>query len=158
MYMYFTKLRLYQSLVLSTLLYGSECWRMTDSDLYKLSVFHTRSLRRILGIFWPRTISNEDLLAQCKQESMATILMKRRWRWLGHVIRGGSDSITKTALHWTPEGKRKRGRPKNTWRRTVEAELKTLNHSWGTVEKLARDRQEWRTFVAALRADRHKGQ
>ncbi|KAI4896154.1 hypothetical protein NFI96_009623 [Prochilodus magdalenae] len=151
------KLRLYQSLVLSTLLYGSECWRMTDSDLNKLSVFHTKSLRRILGIFWPRTISNEELLAQCGQESMTTILMKKRWRWIGHVIRGRSNSITKTALHWTPEGKRKRGRPKNTWRRTVEAEMKTLNHSWGTVGKLAQDRQKWRTFVAALRADRHNG-
>ncbi|KAI4885603.1 hypothetical protein NFI96_005381 [Prochilodus magdalenae] len=151
------KLRLYQSLVLSTLLYGSECWRMTDSDLNKLSVFHTKSLRRILGIFWPRTISNEELLAQCGQESMTTILMKKRWRWIGHVIRGRSNSITKTALHWTPEGKRKRGRPKNTWRRTVEAEMKTLNHSWGTVGKLTQDRQKWRTFVAALRADRHNG-
>ncbi|KAI4901756.1 hypothetical protein NFI96_001042 [Prochilodus magdalenae] len=151
------KLRLYQSLVLSTLLYGSECWRMTDSDLNKLSVFHTKSLRRILGIFWPRTISNEELLAQCGQESMTTILMKKRWRWIGHVIRGRSNSITKTALHWTPEGKRKRGQPKNTWRRTVEAEMKTLNHSWGTVGKLAQDRQKWRTFVAALRADRHNG-
>ncbi|KAI4895122.1 hypothetical protein NFI96_008762 [Prochilodus magdalenae] len=130
---------------------------MTDSDLNKLSVFHTKSLRRILGIFWPRTISNEELLAQCGQESMTTILMKKRWRWIGHVIRGRSNSITKTALHWTPEGKRKRGRPKNTWRRTVEAEMKTLNHSWGTVGKLAQDRQKWRTFVAALRADRHNG-
>ena len=29
-----------------------------------------------------------------------------------------SGNITRTALQWTPEGKRKRGRPKNTWRRT----------------------------------------
>ncbi|RUS79972.1 hypothetical protein EGW08_012273 [Elysia chlorotica] len=43
-----TKLRLYQSCVLSTLLYGSECWRMTQSDLNKLSTFHTKILRRIL--------------------------------------------------------------------------------------------------------------
>jgi hypothetical protein len=25
-----------------------------------------------------------------------------------------------TALDWAPEGKRKRGRPKETWRRTVK--------------------------------------
>ena len=34
--------------VLSTLLYGSECWRMTECDLNKLSTFHTKNLRRIL--------------------------------------------------------------------------------------------------------------
>ena len=44
-----TKLRLYSSCVLSTLLYGSECWRMTASDLNQLSTFHTKNLRSILA-------------------------------------------------------------------------------------------------------------
>ncbi|KAL0187117.1 hypothetical protein M9458_018787, partial [Cirrhinus mrigala] len=149
-----TKLRIYQSCVLSALLYGSECWRMTEGDLNKLSTFHTTSLRKILRIFWPRKISNHDLLQRCKQEDMDTIITRRRWRWIGHVMRKDCTSISKTALHWTPEGKRKRGRPKNTWRRTVEAELKTLNHTWGTIEKLAKDRQNWMIFVAALHASR----
>ena len=147
-----TKLRLYQSCVVSTLLYGSECWRMTESDVNKLSTFHTKNLRKIMRIFWPAKISNQDLLARCNQDSMEDIIMRRRWKWIGHVIRREPSNITRTALHWTPEGKRKRGRPKNTWRRTVEAELKSLHHTWGTIQKLARDRQKWRTFVAALRA------
>ena len=130
-----TKLKLYSSCVLSTLSYGSECWRMTELDLTKLSVFHTKCLRRILHIFWPRKVSNEELLSQCNQENMATILLRRRWKWIGHVLRREKNSITRTALHWTPEGKRKRGRPKNTWRRTVEGEMKEMNNTWGTVEK-----------------------
>jgi len=71
-----TKLKIYQSCVLSTLLYGSECWRMLESDLGKLSTFHTKSLRKILHIFWPQTISNKDLLSRCKQEDMGTIIMQ----------------------------------------------------------------------------------
>ncbi|KAL0175752.1 hypothetical protein M9458_028082, partial [Cirrhinus mrigala] len=157
-YSVYTKLRIYQSCVLSALLYGSECWRMTEGDLNKLSTFHTTSLRKILRIFWPRKISNHDLLQRCKQEDMDTIITRRRWRWIGHVMRKDCTSISKTALHWTPEGKRKRGRPKNTWRRTVEAELKTLNHTWGTIEKLAKDRQKWMIFVAALHASRRNRQ
>ncbi|RXN04778.1 endonuclease-reverse transcriptase [Labeo rohita] len=153
-----TKLRIYQSCVLSALLYGSECWRMTEGDLNKLSTFHTTSLRKILRIFWPRKISNHDLLQRCKQEDMDTIITRRRWRWIAHVMRKDCTSISKTALHWTPEGKRKRGRPKNTWRRTVEAELKTLNHTWGTIEKLAKDRQKWMIFVAALHTSRRNRQ
>ena len=153
-----TKLKLYQSCVLSTLLYGSECWRMTEVDLGKLSAFHTKCLRRILRIFWPRTISNKDLLAECNQQDMATILMKRRWKWMGHVIRKDNSSHTKVALHWTPEGKRKVGRPKITWRRTVEGEMKSLGHTWGTVERMAKDRNQWRAFVAALHDTSHNGQ
>ena len=82
-----TKLKLYHSCVLSTLLYGSECWRLTEKDLSKLSTFHTKSLRRILRIFWPNVISNRDLFERCGTEPMATILIRRRWRWIGHVTR-----------------------------------------------------------------------
>ena len=147
-----TKLRLYQSCVISSLLYGLECWKMTESDLNKLSTFHMKNLRRILHIFWPETIYNQELLARCNQDSMGTTIMRRRCKWIGHVMRREQDNITPTALHWTPEGRHRQGRPKITWRRTVEAELKTLHHTWGTIQRLARDRQEWLNFVAALHA------
>ena len=126
---------------------------MTEKDLHKLSVFHTKSLRKILQIFWPNRITNEELLMRCKQENMGTIILRRRWKWIGHILRMDAQNITRVALHWTPEGRRKRGRPKTTWRRTVEGELKKLKHSWGTAQKLAQDRQKWRTFVAALHAN-----
>ncbi len=129
-------------------------WRKTTSISCESS---TQSLRKICRIFWPNTISNEALYAQCHQNSMENIIM-RRWRWIGHVMRKSIDDITRTALHWTPEGKRKRGRPQNTWWRTVEGEIKDLNHTWGTIQKLAQDRKEWKTFVAALCARRHNGQ
>ena len=124
-----TKLRLGQSCVLPTLLYGSKCWRMAESDLNQLPTFHTRSLRRILRIFWPKTIFNQHLLAHCSQDSMGTIIMWRRWRLIEHVMRREPGNISRTALNWTPERKRKRGRPKNTWRGTVEGEFKTPHHT-----------------------------
>jgi hypothetical protein len=63
------------------------------------------------------------------------------------------EKIEIPSLHWSPEGKRKRGRAKNTWRRTVEGEMRTMNNIWGTVEKMAKERQKGRTFVAALHAN-----
>ena len=130
---------------------------MIEHDLAKLSAFNMTSLRKIKRIFWPRTISNRDLLARCQQEGMETIITRKRWRWIGHVLRKDANSITKLAIHLTPEGKRKRGRPKATWRRTVEAEMKNLKHSWGTIQRLAKDRHGWRSFVAALYASRRDG-
>ena len=82
--------------------------------------------------------------------------MGRPWRWIGHVMRGKPGNICCTALLWMPEGKQKRGWPKNTWHRTVEGELKTLHHTWGTIQELAQNRQEWGTFVAASHASRHE--
>ena len=60
------------------------------------------------------------------------------------------NDITRIALRWTPaEGKRKRGRPKETWCRTVENELRYLGTTWGEAERKAQDTQQWRTLVLA---------
>ena len=74
--------------------------------------------------------------------------------WLGHVLRKPSEIMRKVALRWTPEGKRKRRRPKTTWRRTIENEIKERGYTWGTIERKANNR-EWRKLVLALCAMRH---
>lgn len=83
---------------------------------------------------------------------MATIIFRGRWTWLVHVLRMDSDSIIETDLFWTSEGKRKKGRPKDTWQRAVEAEIKEQKRRWGTLQELASGRQGWRTLVTALYA------
>ena len=60
-----------------------------------------------------------------------------------------SSSPPKIALKWTPEGKRSRGRPKETWRRTIERERKK-EWTWSSMEKMAQDRSKWRTLTSAL--------
>lgn len=145
-----TKLKLYQSCVISIMLYGSECWRMTDADVNKLSIFHTKNIRKIMRIFWPNTISKEQLLTCCKQDSIGSIIM-RWWRWIGHLLRREPKNITHIALYWTPEGKRKRQTKEHLasdcWTLTREPEPHLV-----TIQRLAQNRQKWRAFVAALHA------
>ena len=38
----------------------------------------------------------------------------------------------KTALRWTVDGKGRHGRPKETWRRTVEKEMTEYGLTWNT--------------------------
>ncbi|VDP21567.1 unnamed protein product [Schistosoma margrebowiei] len=51
------------------------------------------------------------------------------------------------ALTWNPEGKRKRGRPKNTLRRIIEADMKTMNRNWKELERIAQNRVGWRMLL-----------
>ena len=90
-----TKIHIYNSNVKSVLLYGSECWRIIQSDLQKLEVFQNNCLRRIQGIFWPEKIRNEDLLKRCNCHSIAEELKKRRFRWLGHVLQMTNERLPK---------------------------------------------------------------
>lgn len=83
-------------------------------------------------------------------------IARRKWRWVGHVLRKDQSDITRESLFWTADGKRKRGRPKTTWRRTAESELKQLGWSWKEIEKKAKDRTGWRDCVAALCAAWHE--
>jgi YD repeat-containing protein len=53
-------------------------------------------------------------------DKISTVIKVRRWKWIGHVLRSHSESHARTALTWTPEGRRKEGRPNETWRRTVD--------------------------------------
>ena len=131
---------------------------MTDTDACKVNTFHIKSLQRIMKIFWPLTITNEVLLQKCGSLPMSQTIMKRRWTWIGHVLRQDEESLAKTALYWKPEGKRRRGRQKTAWRRTVESEMRNEGKTWGQLSRLAEGRSEWRDFVAALCARRHNGQ
>ena len=47
-------------------------------------------------------------------------------------------------------GKRHRGRPLGTWRRTIEDEMETAGKTWNELRWLAQDRSEWKKFVGTL--------
>ena len=134
-----TKLRIFKSNVIITLLYGSESWKVTKTISNKLDVFQNRCLRRILQIYWPNTITNEELHRRAEIEPISTQVKRRRWRWIGHVLRQQTTALTRIALRWTPDGQRKRGRPKETWRRTVEREMKEKGWIWGRLERVSAD-------------------
>jgi hypothetical protein len=40
--------------------------------------------------------------------------------YIRHILRKDNSNNTKITLTWAQEGKRKQGRPKETWRRTTE--------------------------------------
>ena len=108
-----TNIRIFKSNVLSVLLCGVECWKTATTIMQKLEVFQNKCLRRILNIFWPNTISNDELRRRTR---MATV------EEIGHVCRMPADSVTRRALRGIPQGKRNQGRPRATWRRTIVKE------------------------------------
>ena len=146
-----TKLRLFNSNVMSVLLYSADTWMMTEGSAKKIDTFQRKCLRRIFKIRWPEKISNEDLYRKAHSTPVSCIIKSRRWKLIGHVLRRDDAHDTKVALTWTPEGRRKRGRPKTTWRRTVERERDDFGWaSWGEARNTANDRAEWRLLWRSL--------
>ena len=116
------KIRLFKTLVRPVLLYGCKTWKITKADERKLNRFQCQRLRRIKKIKWQQRMTNKRVVEIAEISEMSCEVRRRRWNWLGHVLRREGEKDCFTALGWTPEGRRARERPKTTWRRTIERE------------------------------------
>jgi len=61
-----------------------------------------------------------------------------------------TTEISRQALTWNPQGKRKRGRPKHRWRGDLLTDIKSTGYSWRELEKKAQDRRLWKTVAKDL--------
>lgn len=77
-----TKLRLYKTLVVPVLLYGSETWKMNKGDDKAVNVFHNWCLRRILRFRWQDHVSTKEVLEKAGMKPMNAEVMSRRWKMI----------------------------------------------------------------------------
>jgi hypothetical protein len=125
--------------------------------LYSEILIHQAALlRRIINIKWFDRITNEDLWSITQQEASENQIKRRRWNWIGHTLRKEAGAIEKTALDWTPQEYGRRGRPKRTWRRTIQDEIRGTRRSWNEVQGIAGDRINWKLFMDAPCSTRSK--
>uniref|UniRef100_A0A1B0GLA1 Uncharacterized protein n=1 Tax=Lutzomyia longipalpis TaxID=7200 RepID=A0A1B0GLA1_LUTLO len=139
-----TKLRIFNSNVKSVLLYACETWCPSSDTIRRLQTFVNRCLRNIIRAWWPHNwISNRDLHVKCDQRPIELEIRERKWRWIGHTLRKPADEICREALDWNPQGARRRGRPRGTWRRSLFEEVGTVDSSlsWPQVRAMAGNRQ-----------------
>ena len=118
-------------------------WNMQRNP-QKTQFFVNRCLRSIMGIHWPEVIRNEELWERAEQERIDTQMRRRKWGWIGYTLRKPTKNVTRHALRWNPQGKRSRGRPRNSWRRTVDDEVGKAGYTWRKLETLAQNRLRWR--------------
>lgn len=142
-----TKIKLFNSNIMSILLYGVETWTEETKAIQKLQVYINKSLRNILKIFWPNKISNVELWSKTNQKPVKQILKERKWRWIGHILRREDTNVTKQILNFTPPGKRRKGRPKETWKRGIKKDMENINRTWNEIKTIAKDRKGWKEIV-----------
>ena len=145
-----TKMRIFNSNVKSVLFYGCETWKTTGKVQRRLQTILNTCLRRVFGIRWSDRERNEVLWERAGQEPVSKQILRRKWSWIGHTLRKPPNNTTRQALRWNPQGKRKRGRPRNSWRRSTDTEMAQQETCWNGVIKAAQDRVRWREVVDGL--------
>jgi hypothetical protein len=69
---------------------------------------------------------------------------------MGHTRRKLQEGITRQALDWNPPGNRKRGHPKNTWKRSTLKDLQRINRTRTEAKLEAQNRVRWRKNIEAV--------
>jgi hypothetical protein len=89
------KIRIYKTIILLAILYGSETWSLALREEHRLRVFENSVLR---GIFGPkrdevtgewRKLHYEELRDLYSSPSIIRMIKSRRMRWAGHIVQWG---------------------------------------------------------------------
>ena len=103
-----------------------------------------RMLRYMSRVRWQDRITNEEVRRRSAMENLERRLRKMRLRWFCYVKRRDENSILRRVMELEVEDRRPVGRPKKTWSKVVEDDMKKLNITQDTVE----DRKQWRQFIS----------
>ena len=143
-----TKIRVYETIVLPTLLYGSETWTTYRRNIKALEKFHQRSLRNILKVTWEDHRTNTSVLEEANCTSIEAHLIKTQLRWAGHVVRMTDNRLPKQLFYSELSyGTRKVGRPRKRFKDTLKENLKLCDINCRTWETDAMERSVWRAKV-----------
>ena len=152
------KIRVFDSILRSKVLYGLECIQLTQSDVVKLNAFQMKGLRRILHLpptFVDRSITNQrvfDILRDSHQiciDLFSHTWLKRKLKLFGHILRSSSDDPLRQVLFeyntFTPRIEYRRpGKPRTSW--LLQA-FKEAFEKLGRVEEYDYDNPEHQNFV-----------
>ena len=144
-----TKMQLYQSLILSILLYGAETWTTKKDDENRLNVFEMSCLRRILGVSRLDKIRNSHIKQSLNLNTTVTDRVStKRLKYFGHVSRLPPHRNPKIALEGQVQGIRPRGRPPKKWLDCLAKDCEERSiQSLYQAGRLALDRKTWQHLL-----------
>jgi len=134
------KWKIFCSVLRPVALYGSESRSSIKADIQILHVMQMNMLRWSLGLSRLDRIENTEVLRRMGVAPIEDKLAEGRLRWFGHVQRRDDESVARTALSLTVDGKKPVGHPKRTWMDNVAKDMKDA----GVTADDALDRAAWR--------------
>ena len=145
-----TNLRLYNVYILPV--YGAETWSITKAIEKRIDAFDQWCLRRILNITWSECVTNLKVRRRTGQPLLSDTVRIRRLKLFGHVTRADKSQDHSRALQAcispAPRNWRRRpGRPRHIWLRTVQEDLRQFNLGLASGLRRAQNRTAWRALT-----------
>ena len=144
----YTKLKVYMTVVLPTLLYACETCTVYQRNAKKFNHFHINCLRKLLKIRWQNKVPDTEVLKKSKMQSVHTPLKLAQLRWTGHVTRMADERLPKKVFYEElQKGEPSQGGQKKRYKDTHKAWLKDFNITTESWEQAAQVRTKWRCLI-----------
>ena len=105
------KLRVLETVVFPTALYGCEAWTINNTDAKRITSFEMKCYRKILKISWMEKVTNKEVLSRLDMKT--TVLLQKaktlKLKYFGHIKR--HETLERHILEARIDGRRGRGRP-----------------------------------------------
>ena len=100
----------------------------------------------LLGINWHQHVHNDEVRRLTKQPHLSAIVQSRHLSLFGHIARMPNETDAKQILTASPAGNwtRPLGRPRITWMKTIQQDLKSSDLNMDDAVDLAQNRPLWR--------------
>lgn len=139
-----TKHKIFNTIVRSIMTYGAETWVTNKKTKEKIRAVEMEYWRRCCEVTRTEKIRNEDIRNRMNVETdIIKYIEEKRLIWYGHTRRASASKWIGIVTDWSPMGRRKRGRPRRSWRNEVDEAMEARNLQDGEWE----DRKKWRIWL-----------
>ena len=110
-----TKMRVYNAMVIPTMLYGSETWTVMKRHESRLGATEMAYLRRVVGVTRSDRVRNADVRETVNQEGVMEKVRRKQRAWKEKLEQMEDGRLVKKVYTEEIAGKRPRGRPRKKW-------------------------------------------
>jgi hypothetical protein len=111
-----TKIKLYNTLALPVLLYGSETWTIKARDARRISAAEIKYMKRTAEYTWTDYKTDTQIAKELQITQILDKLLEYKRNWIQHVNRIPHNRLPRVMKHYSPTGERNQGR-KYFWTR-----------------------------------------
>jgi len=151
----YDKTLVYNTCVVSRLMYGLQAMWPKKSARDKIDAFHARCLRKILGIqpaYYSR-VANVEVLRQAGAEKLSSLLLEQQLHFSGKLARRPASCAVRELVfdsglaQMQPQYERRRGRPKLEWTTEIFKVVRSIDYNGDSFADCVSNATSWRAVV-----------